>query len=133
MFVDTNFIITLMREAGEGEAGPATRKLQELGHTRIFMPLFVLCELRVGIALAKNPKRELERLEALNEYIPVVYPNSSFALVYSEIEAQLRKRGRLIPLMDILIAALVKCEGAPLLTRDAEHFSRVQGIVLETY
>lgn len=69
----------------------------------------------------------------LSEFIPVVYPSTSFTLMYSEIEAQLRKRGRLIPLMDMLISALFKCEGAPLLTREAEHFSGVQGIVLEAY
>ena len=53
--------------------------------------------------------------------------------MYSEIEARLQKQGKLIPLMDILTAAIVKCEGAPLLTRDAEHFARVQGIVIEAY
>jgi tRNA(fMet)-specific endonuclease VapC len=131
--VDTNFIITLMRESGNSEAGPATRKLQALGDTKVFMPLFVLCELRAGLTQARNQSTELAKLEALVEFIPVVYPNASFAMVYSQIEAQLRKRGRLIPLMDMLIATIVKCEGVPLLTRDTEHFLRIPGVVVEEY
>jgi predicted nucleic acid-binding protein len=90
MFVDTNFIIELLREQNAKRKGPARSKLESI------------------------------RTEG-------------FAANYGEIAALLRTRGTPVPLMDLLIATLVKCHGSPILTRDREHFERVPGVVVENY
>jgi tRNA(fMet)-specific endonuclease VapC len=133
MFVDTSFVVELLRERNAGSRGPATSKLEAIHQVKLQMPLFVLCELHAGVAQARNPKNELEKLERMLEYFETVYPGLAFATTYGELESHLRKEGTPIPVMDLLIATLVKCHGVPILTRDVEHFERIPGIVVERF
>jgi tRNA(fMet)-specific endonuclease VapC len=133
MFVDTSFVVELLRERNSGRRGPATSKLEAIQQLKLQMPLFVLCELHAGVAQARNPKHELEKLERLFEYFETVYPEQAFATTYGELESRLRKQGRPIPLMDLLIATLVKCHGVPILTRDVGHFEGLPGVVVERF
>ena len=122
-----------MRESNTGSVGPASEKLKSIGSIKLRLPLFVLCELQAGIENSSNPSVELAKLQELTEFMQVVYPTPGFAITYGEIEMTLRQMGTPIPLMDLLIAVLVKNEGSPIITRNVEHFSRVPGIVVETY
>jgi tRNA(fMet)-specific endonuclease VapC len=133
MFVDTSFVVELLRERSTGGKGPATSTLEAIQQVKLQMPLFVLCELHAGVAQAQNPKNELEKLELLLEYFETVYPGEAFATTYGELELYLRKKGTPIPLMDLLIVTLVKCHGVPILTRDIDHFECVPGIVVERF
>jgi len=133
MFVDTGFVVELLRERNAGSRGPAISKLEAIRQVKLQIPLFVLCELHSGAAQAKNPKNELEKLERMLEYFETVYPGEAFATTYGELELYLQKKGTPIPLMDLLIATLVKCHGVPILTRDTDHFERVPGIVVERF
>jgi len=133
MFLDTSFIVDLIRESKIETRGPALGKLQELGSTKLYLPIFVLCELRAGVESSKSPSEELKKLENITEFMQVVCPQSGFAVIYGETFSKLKKQGITIPLMDLLIGVLVKCEGYPLLTRDSRHFSLIPGLVIETY
>ncbi len=133
MFLDTTFCIDLMRERGAGSDGPATAKLRGLGETVLRLPLFVLCELQAGARLARDPARELRRVEYFTTATELVLPTSTFATAYGQAEAALRSAGLPIPTMDLLIGVMAMEHGLPLLTRDAEHFARIPGLVVETY
>jgi tRNA(fMet)-specific endonuclease VapC len=133
MFVDTNFIVELLRERNANRKGPAHGKLESIRNVKLRMPLFVLCELKAGAMQSSDPQAEIARLERLIEYLEPVYPAEGFAATYAEIAALLRKRGTPIPLMDLLTATLVKCHGSPILTRDQDHFKHVPGVVVESY
>ena len=133
MFFDTTFCIDLMREQHRRIEGPATRKLVELGDMPLYTAVFVVCELQAGARLSQHPRRELRRVEMLVQKINVVYPDSTFAVAYGETEAFLRQQGLPIPTMDLLIGLIAKTRGCPLLTRDTVHFSRVPGLVVESY
>lgn len=133
MILDTCFCIDLFREASRGKQGPARSKLETLENTRLFISLFSLCELRAGAQMSKNPSGELKKLGLFTEYLEVLYPGTSFSVLYGELEAFLRKSGNPIPVMDLLIAVTAKSFGMPLLTRDINHFSKIPGLVMETY
>lgn len=133
MFLDTTFCIDLMREQHRGVEGPATAKLRSLGGIGLYASVFVLCELQAGARLSPHPRRELRRVELLAESLHTVFPAETFPVTYGELEADLRKRGTPIPTMDLLIGALAKSHGMPLLTRDTEHFQKIPGLVLESY
>ena len=133
MFVDTSFIVELLREQNAGRRGPAVRTLESIRDLKLQMPVFVLCELRAGAAQSKNPGHESRRLERLAEYIQTVYPAEGFASAYAEVATHLRRQGTPIPLMDLLSAVLAKCHGAAILTRDVEHFSRVPGVEIRSF
>lgn len=132
MFLDTTFCIDLLREARHGP-GPATAKLAQLGDTPLLVSIFVLCELQAGARLCANPMRELRGVERFSERLDVVCPDETFAVAYAEAEVALRQGGTPIPTMDLLIGVTAKMRGIPLLTRDAEHYVRIPGLVVEPY
>ena len=133
MFVETTFCIDVMREQHRGAEGPATARLRELGETPLFVSVFVLCELQAGARLSGHPRRELRRVAMLAERLTVVVPDATFPVAYGELEAHLRRQGTPIPTMDLLIGTTAKALGLPLLTRDAEHYGLIPGLVVETY
>ena len=132
MFVDTTFCIDLLRETHRGP-GRATTALERLGDAPLFASVFVLCELHAGARLSAHGRRELRSVERLAENLTVVYPDASFPVAYAELEVALRRSGTPIPTMDLLIGTTAKIRGMPLLTRDAGHYRRIPGLVVETY
>ncbi|HUT32777.1 MAG TPA: type II toxin-antitoxin system VapC family toxin [Planctomycetota bacterium] len=133
MFLDTSFCVDLIREQRRGKHGPATRMLRSLGDTPLFVSVFALCELDAGARLSRDTEEEFRGLAKLTEFVPVVYPDPAFPGAYGEIEAHLRRNGTPIPTMDVLIAALARLHGEPLLARHTEHFARIPGLVVQTY
>jgi predicted nucleic acid-binding protein len=133
VFLDTTFCIDLMRERKQGKNGPASRKLASLGEIPLYMSLFVACELHAGARMSKNPQAELRKIETFSEIVEIVQLDRSFAVAYGETEAFLRRKGKAIPTMDLLIGLTAKLHGLPLLTGDAEHFRRIPGLIVDTY
>jgi tRNA(fMet)-specific endonuclease VapC len=97
------------------------------------MSLFVACELQAGARMSDNPQAELRKVELFSELVEIVLPDRSFAVAYGEAEAALRRSGKPIPTMDLLIGVMAKQYGLPLLTADENHFCRIPGLVVETY
>ncbi len=133
MFLDTTFCIDLMREEHRGIGGPAVTKLRALGGVSLYAAVFVICELQAGARLSRHPIQELRKVEWFADQLEIVYPDSSFAVAYGELESYLRKKGKTIPLMDLLIGVSARMRGLPLLTRDTNHFEMIPGLVVETY
>ena len=133
MFLDTSFCIDLMREKNRNKIGPATRKLESLNKTQLYASIFVLCELQAGARLSNNPQRELRRVNILFELLTIICPGRAFAVSYGEAESFLRKKGKSIPTMDLLIGVTAKIFGLPLITRDTGHFKQIPGLIIEHY
>jgi predicted nucleic acid-binding protein len=133
VLLDTCFCIDVIREGKAKSAGPATGKLTNLKETQIFISLFSLCELRSGAEMSANPKKELQRIENMLEFISVLYPDNSFSVFYGEAEAYLRKQGTPIPVMDLLIGITAKAAGMTLITKDTRHFQLIPGLVVISY
>ena len=133
MFIDTSFCIDLMREQRQGIKGPAIRKLVSLGETPLYMSLFVACELQAGARMSDDAQTELRKVMMFSELVEIILPDRSFAVAYGEEEAVLRRRGKAIPAMDLLIGVMAKQYGLPLLTADEKHFRRIPNLVVETY
>ena len=127
MFVDTSFVIDLMRERRRGRIGEATRTLHAHSAAKLRMPVFVRCELEAGARRSREPRRELDRVARLADFMEPVLPGPEFAARYGEVEWELRRRGTLIPTMDLLIGVLCVCAEEPILTRD-EHFHRIPAL-----
>ena len=131
--LDTSFLVDLLREARRGEAGPATRELDELAEEDLWISVFVACELEAGIELSKRPERERERVAELTAGLQVVYPDSRFAATYGRLLAELTRRGETIAAMDLLIGTAAVLDEAPLVTRNERHFARVPGLRVIAY
>ena len=133
MIVDTSFVVDLMRERHAGHGGAALRLLRRHATAKLRMPVFVACELELGVARSRDSRTEQQRLSALTEFMEIVYPQPGFATIYGGMVAILLQAGNPVPVMDALIACTAIQYSEPLITRDREHFARISGLVVETY
>lgn len=133
MMLDTSYVIDLMRERRAERIGSATDFLRKHLSTKLRMPLFVLCELQLGVERSGESELERHALQSLCEYVDPVFPEVGFSLIYAQLVASLLSHGTPVPAMDALVAATALQHAEPLVTRDVEHFSRVDGLVVLSY
>ena len=133
MFVDTSFCVDLMRERRRRVTGPATGKLALLGSVRLYASVFVACELHAWARLSSRPDHEICIVEKLLRFLEVVTPDRTLSVAYGEAEAYLRKKGKPIPTMDLLIGVTAKMHGMPLIARKELHFRQIPGLVVDEY
>lgn len=131
--LDTSYLVDLLREAARGEDGPATALLERLGEEELGVSVHVVCELRAGAELSRDPIRERSRVDAVVSPLSLAVPDERFPVVYGELLAELRRRGEPISTMDLLIATAAVLDGAPLVTRNVREFERVPGLHVLTY
>ena len=132
--LDTTVFVDLRGKDSELEAR-ADRRIGELlavGEVLVTTRL-TLAELYVGIERAPDPVREEGIVQALLGDMPILELDDQAARSYGWITAQLQKMGRPIVDMDVLIAAVAMAAGHSVTTRNAEHFRRVPGLVVEEY
>ena len=72
-------------------------------------------------------------IEMLAELIEIVPWTATEADTYATIRDDLEKRGLPIGANDTLIAASAKAHGSILVTNNEEHFTRVQGLLIENW
>lgn len=131
--LDTSFLVDLLRERGGGRPGPAARLLDDLADETLWVSVFVACELAAGIELSDRSGREREVVEDLLAGLQITYPDARFAPTYGRVFAELRRAGKTIAAMDLLIALSALLEGARLVTRNARHFTAVPGLEVLSY
>ncbi len=133
MMLDTSFIVALLREQRRKINGPAASFLQANQNVRLRMPLFAKCELELGAERSSHPERERRAIQSLTEFVEPVFPGPGFPLIYARTVASLLAAGTPVPVMAALIGAPALEHSEPLVTSDAEHFSRIRGLVVLDY
>jgi toxin FitB len=132
MLLDTNVLSELMRPA------PSTavlRWLQAQRHEALFTSSITVAELKVGVALLPEGalRRDLE--QRLNRLLTVGFGerilgfDASTAAVYADLMATRQRAGRPAIGFDLLIAAIAKERGWPVVTRNVADFEGC-GLVL---
>lgn len=88
-------------------------------------------EVLSGISQAANPRKYAE---AINFFTNLVVLDIDFEISQqaAKIFEELKSRGKMIDVGDILIAATVIANNESLLTRNTKHFERIPGLKLET-
>ena len=89
----------------------------------IALPFVVVAELRSGFAYGRRLAENEDKLTAfLNSPRTIaLFPDDSTTRAYAELYAELRRRGAMIPVSDLWIAALVLQHNLILCSRD-RHF-----------
>lgn len=121
--LDTSVVSRFMR--GEGTYVQIIRTA-----VRLYLPLFVLAELRAGFAAGNRQSSNAANLQRLinTPRVEVLLPDEGTAYQYAELFVQLRKQGTPIPTNDLWIAALVLQHGLILCTAD-RHFQNLPQLV----
>ncbi len=132
--LDTTFLVDLLREQRRDRFGPASAYLQGLPEDEVLaVSVHVVCELMAGARHAGAPPGEVDRLSRLCDALLVRYPDERFAPEYARLLAGIRGSRASVDTMDLLIATAAVLDGAPLVTRDARHFSKVPGLSVVRY
>ena len=132
--LDTSYLVDLLRERRRDRFGPASTYLAGLPEDDVLaVSVHVVCELMAGAHAAGAPSGEVDRLSRLCEALVIRYPDERFAAEYGRLLAATRVSGRSIDTMDLLIATAAMLDRVPLVTRNARHFSKVPGLVLDEY
>ena len=131
---DSSFLIDLLRERRREENGPAHRLLSDLpGTQEAAVSVHAVCELSVGVELSRRPDEERKRVEQLLSTLSIAVPDETFPPTYARLLADLQARGSVIATMDLLIATAAVCAGAPVVTRNSDHFERIPELEVITY
>lgn len=77
-------------------------------------------------------EQQRSRLEGLMARVQILSLDQSSAMRSAEIWKSLARQGQVIGLADILSAGICLANDLPLLTRNVEHFNRVDGLKLVT-
>jgi tRNA(fMet)-specific endonuclease VapC len=132
--LDTTFLVDLLREQRRDRFGPASTYLEGLPEDDVLgVSVHVACELMAGAHAAGAAAGELDRLSRLCQALVVVYPDGRFAAEYGRLLASTRASGASMDTMDLLIATAAVLDRAPIVTRNARHFSKVPGLLIEKY
>ncbi|MGE3345152.1 MAG: type II toxin-antitoxin system VapC family toxin, partial [Vicinamibacterales bacterium] len=103
--LDTSFLIDLERETLRDRPGAAFEFLESLDAAEVLaVSVHVLCELRTGAELTRQPMHAHEAIDQLISGLLVVYPDDRFAPTYARLLAAIRQAGLVVAAMDLLIA-----------------------------
>ena len=132
--LDSAFLVDLHRETIRGRPGGAVEWIETADETEtLAVSIHVVCELRAGAELARQPLQEHRALDDLLSGLLIVYPDERFAPQYARLLAGIQRAGKTISAVDLLIGTAAVLDDAPLLTRNARDFSRVPGLRVIRY
>ena len=126
--LDTNILSDLIRRP----AGPAARRLAEVGEDGVATSIVVAAELRYGAARRGSP-RLTARVEALLRELPVLAFEPPADARYGALRAALEAAGTPIGGNDMLIAAHALASGRTMVTANRRAFDRVEDLPVENW
>lgn len=100
---------------------------------RCALPSMVIAELHYGAAKSKSPLHEAQRVSRFIDAFEEMTLTRPMLMKFGEIKAQLEVRGQRIADADLLIAATAMVAGITLVTGNAKHYSRIEGLTLEDW
>jgi tRNA(fMet)-specific endonuclease VapC len=126
--LDTNICIFALKHIPK-----VLTALESKKHGGLAISSITLAELEFGICNSRSIEKNRNALIAFLPAVEVLLFDENAAVEYGKIRANLQKRGCIIGLMDMLIAAHAKSTGLLLVTNNTDEFKRVDGLALEDW
>jgi tRNA(fMet)-specific endonuclease VapC len=132
--LDTTFLIDLARSKGELSRRAAQKAVElVLQGKTLVTTQFNVAELYVGVQLANNLQQEADSVEQVLHGLEILSFDDRAAWLFGEFTALLRRLGRPVGDMDVLIAATSVASGHALVTRNPAHFMNIPHLHVDTY
>lgn len=130
MILDTNFIIDFLK----GQS-TALNKMDFLIKKDIAFAITTptIFELYSGLIFLDKSENERERIISLLKDQIILSLDKNSAEKAGIIDGNLLKKGLKIDAEDSMIAGIAESHGESILTKNVKHFSRIQGIRIESY
>jgi tRNA(fMet)-specific endonuclease VapC len=123
--LDTNIVTAWLK--GETVVADKIDKAKE-----IHIPIIVIGELYYGAMYSTKVEKNIGDINKITSNYNVLLINEAITLVYGNIKAALRNKGKPIPENDIWIAAIAKYHQLILVTRD-KHFKEIDSLKIRNW
>lgn len=124
--VDTDVLIDLLREKDD-----AVKKIKELEKNEELATTDInVFELYFGAYNSKKKDKNLSSTRGLLKNLTLLHTTEEAMETGGRIYSDMKAKGKSIDIRDVLIAAITLQNGASLLTRNRDHFERIEEIVL---
>jgi tRNA(fMet)-specific endonuclease VapC len=129
MILDTSFLIDVLR--GSEAVDSLVRSVDESG--RASVSTISMMELWEGVRLTDATESERTAVRELLDGLREVPFDRACAIEAGTISATLQQSGRSIETADVQIAATARVHDEAVVTRNVDHFSRVDGVSILDY
>ncbi|RQH00046.1 PIN domain-containing protein [Natrarchaeobius oligotrophus] len=129
MILDTSFLVDVLR--GEETVKKAIRTVDERGTARVSS--VTVMELWEGVHLADSAENQRAIVKNVLEDVREVPFDRDCATTAGEINARLHRNGTPIEAADVMIAATALVHDVPVVTKNVDHFGRIDGLEILTY
>lgn len=126
--MDSNYLVDYLR--GRTYTKELLEKIK-IKEYEAYLSVVTLFELYVGALLSANKESKFEDIEKLLNWFFVVSINKDVMFIAAKIHVDLRKRGLMVEIQDVLIAASAISLNMPLLTNNKKHFQNIGGLKFE--
>ncbi len=124
--VDTDVLIDLLREKDD-----AVKKIRELEKNEELATTDInVFELYFGAYNSNKKDKNLSSTRGLLKNLTLLHTTEEAMETGGRIYSDMKAKGKSIDIRDVLIAAITLQNGASLLTRNREHFERMEELVL---
>ena len=125
--LDTDVCIEIMR----GNARVIQCRSQILD--RVSTTWITACELAYGAANSQQPDRNQALVVEFLSTLPILDFNLVAAELFGRHKARLCRAGNILADADLMIAAITLAQGGSLVTGNARHYERIEGLRLEDW
>ena len=119
--LDTDYLVALLR--GDANAAAQADKIKNPKTT-----IINAFELYYGADRSQNPEKSHREVNSLLRSMDVLEFEMPVVLVSAKIQAELMNAGNPVNILDVLIAGIVMVNKEELLTRNVNHFNRINGL-----
>jgi len=122
--IDTDWVIDHFNRVEK-----VTRKLEELAPQGLALSIISLAELYEGVYYSRDPiQSEIILEEFLTPDLAVLGIDEKICKIFGRERGKLRRQGKSISDLDLLIASTCLCHGLTLLSNNRRHFGMVEGL-----
>lgn len=125
--VDTDWVIDHLNGVGA-----ATQRLRELEPQGLAVSIISVAELWEGVLFSRDRKRTEAMFRQFIENMVVVGIDNETCQRFGQVRGTLRKKGKLVGDLDLLIAASSLRHNLTLLTNNRRHFENIDGLRIES-
>ena len=118
--LDTDILVNILRRKNRGEQWKDFLKDKSIAFTTI-----TAFELFIGAEISKKYDQNMKAIKSLIQQFPVLPLSIKSSYIAATIYSDLQKKGQMIELNDIYIAAVTLEHGAELATDNVNHYQRV--------
>lgn len=126
--LDTDILIYFLN--GREEIG---KKISSIDPKDLATTIITHTELHYGVQNSTKKKSNLDKINRLFSSLSILPYNEQSSLIFAREKAKLKREGKLIADMDLMIASIAISHKLKLVSNNKKHFGHIPDLELETW